>query len=216
MYNVIIMYIRGINEMKKIILSLTLISLLTLVSCGNKDTSQKEVNDINFKNKISNLEEDKTTEKGIDNGEEVKEYLSSGDIFHVESEIGNYDFKIIEAKYLGPHDGDSNSFERVQVTWEVNNISFNGWEEDDSGNKLDEGFCQVPAQALRVKDDNNYILDEMLSGWEGDFSNFDKKVYIGEKIIQKYTWILNDKDTENLYISFSRMGDEEYKIKITR
>ena len=117
---------------------------------------------------------------------------------------------------LGPHDGDSNKFERVQVAWEVNNISFNGWEEDASGNKIEEGFCQVPAQALKVKDDNNYILDEMSTGWDGDFSNEDKKVYVGEKIIQKYTWILNDKDTENLYVSFSRMGNKEYKIKINR
>lgn len=195
--------------MKKIILSLAFVLLITLVSCGNNVSSEKEVKNNDSENEIASLE-------GKKDVQETYEYLSAGDIFYVKSELGDYEFKIIEAKYLGPHDGDDNKFERVQITWEVNNISFNGWEEDASGNKIEEGFCQVPAQALKVKDDNNYILDEMMTGWEGDFSNYDKKVYIGEKIIQKYTWILNDKDTENLYISFSRMENEEYKIKINR
>lgn len=188
--------------MKKIAIGLSIILGMTFTGCNNTTTELKSKNESIESSQVEN--------------ESSKEYLSAGDVFLVESELGDYEFKIIEATYLGPHDGDSNKFERVQVAWEVNNISFNGWEEDASGNKIEEGFCQVPAQALKVKDDNNYILDEMSTGWDGDFSNEDKKVYVGEKIIQKYTWILNDKDTENLYVSFSRMGNKEYKIKINK
>ncbi|WP_195989705.1 hypothetical protein [Clostridium sp. D53t1_180928_C8] len=214
--------------MKKLALSLSIILGISFVGCTSNTAELKsKIEDLESQ-VVSLQDEIKTKDELIGilqadnkNDEEIKsesskEYLSAGEVFNVKSELGDYEFKIVEAKYLGPHEGDSNNFERVQVVWEVNNISFNGWEEDGDGNKVDEGFCQVPAQVLRVKDDENYVLDQMSSGWEGDFSNFDKKVYIGEKIIQKYTWILNDKDTENLYISFSRMEDKEYKIKINR
>lgn len=169
------------------------------------------------KNDVQKIEENTDTQNAEDNITEENtesEYLNEGDTFTVDSEIGSYEFTVLEANYLGIHEGDTN--ERVQIVWEINNISFNGYEEDASGNKIDEGFCRVPFSVLKVKDDNDYILDYMSTGWDGDFSNTDTNVYIGEKAIQKATWSLNSKDTEYVYVSFSRMDDKEFKIKINK
>ena len=51
-----------------------------------------------------------------------------------------------------------------------------------------------------------------------DMTNYDVDVAKGEKVIKTYTWKLRDVNTEYVYISFSRMTDEnkEFKVKVNR
>ncbi|GAA0084973.1 hypothetical protein UT300007_14120 [Clostridium sp. CTA-7] len=209
--------------MKKFILSLTIISIITLVGC-NSNTSESKIKDLEseitslkeeVKEKdelIASLQTNNKQEKEIT--EESANYLSEGEVFIVKSELGEYEFRVLEANYIAPRQGNPKSF--VQIVWEVNNISFNGREEDPSGKKIDEGFCQVGVDALKVKDDDNYILDSSSSAYENEHSNEYQRVYKGEKVKQKYIWELNEDNTDYVYVSFPRMENKEYKLKINR
>lgn len=191
--------------MKKICILLVVFSLM-LVSCNNKDNTENSQIDKNVQEE-SNEVVSKTAEE--------ENYLESGQVFVAENDKGTYEFKVLEANYLGVHDGDVNKNERVQVVWEVSNIDFKGSIQNLDGSLI-ENVVSIDSSAIKVKDDNQYILNTMTSGWDGDWSNEWIAIKPGEKAIQKFTWILNDKDTEYIYASYPRMENQEYKIKVNR
>ena len=187
--------------MKKLLIIGLLLTSTTMFGCGSTSTTTTSSN--------SDVETSESKNEKV--------YLNAGDVYTATDERGTYEFKVTEAKFLGVHDGDNQQNLRLQVTWEINNISFAGKSTDESGNELKDVVAVYP-QDLKVKDDNNYVLDNMNSGWEGDWINSYKPVKVGEKMIQKYTWILNDENAEYVTVSYPRMQEEniEFKINIDR
>ena len=147
---------------------------------------------------------------------ETIEYLNAGDIFTVTDDRGTYEFKVNEAKYLGAHEGDELKQKRLQITWEINNISFKGEILDENNNVIENDIVMIEQDVLKVKDDEGYVLSTMSEGWEGDWVNDYKNVKIGEKMIKKHTWILNKEDSEYVTVGFERMKNQEFKININR
>ena len=185
--------------MKKILVIGLLSSLLLLMGC-NTPTQ-----------KIDSKTDSKTK---IEEPKPEKEYLQVGEVFVATDDRGTYEIKVTEAKYLGIHEADEQKQQRVQVTWEVNNLSFKGF---TIINDIQiDNVVAFDSSSLKIKDPNDYILDEMSTGWDGDWMNHYKTVGIGEKIIHKHTWILNDENTEYVTVSYDRMLDKEFKIKIDR
>lgn len=180
--------------MKKLFMFIMLGTSLFLFGCG-ANTNTKNSNSIN------NSSEKKT--------------LSAGESFKVVDTLGEYEFNVIEANYLGLHDSDDTNNLRLQVVWEINNISFKGEGQNDNG-EFEKNIVSIEADDLKVKDDNGYVLDTMTMGWEGDMINSHKNVKIGDKMIKKYTWRLNNKNTKFITINFSRMENSEFKININR
>lgn len=150
----------------------------------------------------------------IETKQEAKE-LKVGDTFTAKNEQGTYEVKVLSAKYLGQHHGDDEKRERVQVTWEINNIDFKGEAQSLTG-ETENDNVSLEGQDLKVKDNDGYVLDLMNVGWDGDIENDYKNVKIGDKMIKKSTWKLNKEDSEYLIINYNRMGNSTFKVGIDR
>lgn len=148
--------------------------------------------------------------------QEKIEYLNAGDTFTATDDRGTYEFKVKEANYLGAHQGDEQKQLRVQVVWEINNISFKGEIRDENDNVIESDVVVIEKDDIKVKDDEGYVLSTMDTGWEGDMINDYKNVKIGEKMIKKYTWMLNKEDSEYVTVGYDRMKNKEFKVKINR
>ena len=201
--------------MKKLLI--ILLMGISLVGCGNtanKNETADETVTIDSQDNVEISTDENTTSNEI----VETEYLNEGEKFLADTEKGQYEFTVLSAEYLGVHSGDTNNDQRLKITFEIDNISFNGRALDSSGNEVETGCVAIEARDLKVKDDSNYILEVMSTGWDNDMTNYDVDVAKGEKAIKTYTWKLRDVNTEYVYISFSRMTDEnkEFKVKVNR
>lgn len=209
--------------MKRLFIAMLLGISFVFVGCTNTNEIKGDNTDTvvseQGKETIDNAQETKKSEDKTNEDDPVvneKKYIENGEAFVAKDERGTYELKIIDAIYLGAHSGDSGGNLRLQLVWDVNNISFNGQAQDFNGNIIEEGIVGITPESLKVKDDNGYILSMMSSGWEGDWANQDIAVKIGEKAIQKFTWVLNSEDSEYVYVSYPRMENIEFKVKINK
>ena len=98
---------------------------ISLVGCGNtankNETADKTVTIDSQDNVETSTDENTTSNEIVET-----EYLNEGEKFLADTEKGQYEFTVLSAEYLGVHSGDTNNDQRLKITFEIDNISFNG------------------------------------------------------------------------------------------
>lgn len=137
-----------------------------------------------------------------------KEFYEVGEMVELKNDTGTYKFSVLGAKILPATEARKKV---LQISYTFENIDFNGVA---NINGVDiKGIVNVDQSALKVKDENGYILSPMNSAWGDDWKS-SKPAAFGEKCIAKYTFILEeDSKIENTFVSFSRL-DKEFKVTV--
>lgn len=203
--------------MKRVLIGLIILGVLSsVVSCTKKETIKNtQEKEITIEDNEKNVEAvSKKDNQELEAEDKLEtEYYEIGESVEVTDERGTYYFSIVEAKILPPKEDCRDSV--LQISWEVKNKDFNGWEKDASGNVIDEGFVCVDYLSLKVKDGNNYVLPPMSSGWDGDWIS-EVKLYHGENGIFSHTFIINDTSKlDYVYVDFVRL-DKEFRVNVTQ
>ncbi len=203
LYNVNILEVYGGYLMKKIFsLLLCGIMILGLVGCGTKE--EKKVENTNKSPEVKS-EVPSSTDKKEDEIVE-KEYYKAGEVIEVSSEKGKYKFAILGAKLLP---ATNYRGKVVQVKYQYENIDFNG-----TGNLNGEditGVVMIDAQALKVKDSEQNILQPMTQAWAGEWKEPIPAAF-GEKCVVEHTFEVEENSKlEKIYVTFSR-ADRDYEL----
>lgn len=123
--------------------------------------------------------------------DQEEKIFEGGEYAEIKTPYGSYRITVSKAEILPPRPGRDAVY---QITWETENIDY-------SSEYNTDGILITPAISFSVSDSDDYVLERMVNGWEGDWVNNMTTVAPGKKCESKYTYKINNPDCKYLEIT---------------